>query len=322
MSPEETDCTTYQSIEGSVILDDGNVAKFYQATGRYIYAVTNLRVEDDYTMESPCTPGGTSRWVRKWSDCEVNIDPSTEQIFSKLLHKFDQNNEVVKDIRFPYNKSCLTREEKLKNIYVQVNGNCWKSAHPNQGNVYDFSLWAEDGIHPGNEGSQNPIKSFAESGSYDLIYPENHAMSRWNTNEKLFPLIGKLGQKVHFRDFPDHLRTKDVAEVFGFFDTKVEGSSVLTCGSPGEVANDASSSSVFDITRKQSEDTTPRKEYILQRGTVWTTIALTSNDQLRQRMAWALSQILVISPDSISVDTNTENFLVFYDIFVRNAFGT
>ena len=321
MSPAETDCTSYQSIEGSVILDDEHIDNFYQATGKYIYVLTDLRVEDDNTIESPCTPGGTSRWARQLSDCVANIDPSTEQIFSQVLRKFDQTNEVVKDIRFPYDKSCITGEDELKSINVQVDGKCWKSVHPDQGNIYDFSLWAEDGMHPGNEGSQNPIKNSTESGSYDLRYPENYAMSWWNNNKKLFPLIGKLGQTVQFRDFPDHLKTKDVAEIFGF-DTKVEGSSVLTCGSPGEVANDASYSSVFDITRKQSEDTTPREEYILQRGTVWSTIALTSSDQLRQRMAWALSQLLVISPDSISVDTNTENFLVYYDIFVRNAFGT
>jgi uncharacterized protein (DUF1800 family) len=39
-------------------------------------------------------------------------------------------------------------------------------------------------------------------------------------------------------------------------------------------------------------------------------------------MAWALNQILVIVKDGIpSQDRNTEIFLQYYDIMVRNAFG-
>lgn len=51
-------------------------------------------------------------------------------------------------------------------------------------------------------------------------------------------------------------------------------------------------------------------------------IALTSSDQLRQRVAWALAQLLVVVKSSISVQLfDTEIFLQYYDIFVRNAFG-
>jgi uncharacterized protein (DUF1800 family) len=55
---------------------------------------------------------------------------------------------------------------------------------------------------------------------------------------------------------------------------------------------------------------------------VWIQIALEANDQLRQRVAWALAQILVVSPGAIVMGQYiTEAFLVYYDIFVRNAFG-
>ena len=50
-------------------------------------------------------------------------------------------------------------------------------------------------------------------------------------------------------------------------------------------------------------------------------IALDSNDQLRQRMAWALSQILVITPNQIADIGLSEIYLNYYDIFVRHAFG-
>jgi uncharacterized protein (DUF1800 family) len=51
-------------------------------------------------------------------------------------------------------------------------------------------------------------------------------------------------------------------------------------------------------------------------------MALFADDQLRQRMAWALSQILVISPSLLADPFNTEATLQYYDIFVRNAFGS
>lgn len=43
------------------------------------------------------------------------------------------------------------------------------------------------------------------------------------------------------------------------------------------------------------------------------------DDQLRQRVAWAFAQILV--SDGGYMDGNTEPYLHFYDIFVKNAFG-
>ena len=58
-----------------------------------------------------------------------------------------------------------------------------------------------------------------------------------------------------------------------------------------------------------------------QKRNAWTMIALESDDQLRQRMAWALSQIVVITPNQIADIGYSEIYLNFYDIFVRNAFG-
>ena len=50
--------------------------------------------------------------------------------------------------------------------------------------------------------------------------------------------------------------------------------------------------------------------------------AIMSEDQLRQRMAFALSQILVTSVmGNVSMDSNPHLQAAYYDIFVRNAFG-
>ena len=50
-------------------------------------------------------------------------------------------------------------------------------------------------------------------------------------------------------------------------------------------------------------------------------ISLSPQDQLRQRMAWALSQILIVTPKQINEGGLSEAYLNYYDIFVRNAFG-
>ena len=36
-----------------------------------------------------------------------------------------------------------------------------------------------------------------------------------------------------------------------------------------------------------------------QKKDIWSMIALENDDQLRQRMAWALSQILVVTPNQV-----------------------
>ena len=55
---------------------------------------------------------------------------------------------------------------------------------------------------------------------------------------------------------------------------------------------------------------------------IHTAIALSANDQLRQKVAWALSQIYVIGESGLGDHTlETEIWSTYYDIFVRHAFG-
>jgi len=50
--------------------------------------------------------------------------------------------------------------------------------------------------------------------------------------------------------------------------------------------------------------------------------AIQAPDQLRQRVSWALAQMLVIVRDAIQNDNlKTEWYTNYYDIFVRNAFA-
>ena len=58
------------------------------------------------------------------------------------------------------------------------------------------------------------------------------------------------------------------------------------------------------------------------KGMVFTNIALDAEDQLRQRMAWALSHIYVVAVDGVGeANEEIEVWLKYYDIFVEHAFG-
>ena len=57
------------------------------------------------------------------------------------------------------------------------------------------------------------------------------------------------------------------------------------------------------------------------KGVVWFEAALLGPDQLRQRMAWALSQIFVIGQVGSNKNGYPIQWLNYYDVLVRNAFG-
>jgi uncharacterized protein (DUF1800 family) len=57
------------------------------------------------------------------------------------------------------------------------------------------------------------------------------------------------------------------------------------------------------------------------RQSAWFKIAITADDQLRQRVAFALSQIFVVSDVSLGEDSQSEPLAYYYDILVNGAFG-
>lgn len=105
----------------------------------------------------------------------------------------------------------------------------------------------------------------------------------------------------------------------------VEGCAVA-CGSPGEVESSNEHSftilgDTWDGVSNQQVDTKYEKmPPPLSKSAVWTMLSLTASDQLRQRVSWALWQIFDVS-SSDSSDGQTEMWLNYYDIFVRNSFG-
>ncbi len=53
----------------------------------------------------------------------------------------------------------------------------------------------------------------------------------------------------------------------------------------------------------------------------WWTQAVTGDDQLRQRVAFALSQIMVVSFDLVTLRSQVQGMSGYYDVLGRNAFG-
>jgi len=108
---------------------------------------------------------------------------------------------------------------------------------------------------------------------------------------------------------------------------------IMVCGSPGEVSNDIQAGDHWlDVASVPPDekatrlglpaDTTNSRDFERQREFVWADAVLSANDQLRQRVAWALFQIFAIAKTSIRGDSyQTESFLHYYDIFVRNGLG-
>ena len=102
------------------------------------------------------------------------------------------------------------------------------------------------------------------------------------------------------------------------------GRGVVVCGSPGEVANDLRlggehKRGAFDLVT-EFDRTSIFQELQEQRRIIWTSAVLWAPDQLRQRMAWALYQLLIVN-SSVQGNSMSEDFLTYYDIFVRHAFN-
>ena len=91
----------------------------------------------------------------------------------------------------------------------------------------------------------------------------------------------------------------------------------VVCGSIGEVAPDPLNDDYYDNLNYHLDFMDYRESH----KRVWQQVALFSDDQLRQRVAWALSQIMVVPSGVLHGSQNAEGNSMYYDIFVRNAFN-
>ena len=119
-------------------------------------------------------------------------------------------------------------------------------------------------------------------------------MSRWYNNAEAPDIVyvARLGDSIAWRDLPNDLKTDEAAQYFGAVPVSVADGGVVVCGSIGEVANDPSLPETFEVRSDEATTTFSSDDLNNQKQVVWAEIAQNGADQLRQRMAWALAQIV------------------------------
>lgn len=284
------------------------------------------------SAESPCVKK-KSRWIREANKNCPNPTPLQTDTIAALqnaLGNFDIiANEYVADVS--RSLVCNESNQQLIEVQLDLGGDCYTHVHPNEMNIYDFSGWVTK--HPGGEyniqkwatgfeGHEVPpngwFLTFPFYGVPERGVPQ-HPMSRWETKAVApnIVYVAKFGDTIAFRDLPNDLKTEAVAEEFGAAPELLPGGGgVMVCGSKGEVSNDPMLTQQNEV-RSNRHYTTPDDQMNNQKSVIWAEIALYGQDQLRQRMAWALAQIVTNVPVNINADTKTELYLHYYDIFVR-----
>lgn len=231
--------------------------------------------------------------VRFWNGVDGGANPAIRDV-------------AVADYTFNNGEECSMDSATTIGSHVDVNGECWLHSHPDEGNVYDMSRWTF--LHPGTGDAKvgrrrNPIMKWAESGVATIQFPSGHPLHRWRDSRgsaKYMQLIGKLDDEVEFSTLPDNVQTAKMAEAHGVATSSVPYIGVESCGSRGEVANEPALSHRYTSTNVATADSglDQQSAQVEFSGTgkwlLWGTVVTHAPDQLRQRVAWALSQILVV----------------------------
>lgn len=161
-----------------------------------------------------------------------------------------------------------------------------------------------------------PIRRFAESGSVFVRFPASHSMSRWRSYSSAtrMPTLGRFGDTVDVATLPESVRTLAVAEAFGAV-AAARDARTEVCGSPYEVPNQPRLGHRFTtwLSAIDQGNEALFRSYSITNGKsmVHTALALYAPDQLRQRMAWALSQIYIIGVQGLSKSDENEIWHTF-----------
>ena len=283
-------------VSGRIELDDASIKQLHALTGRFVYTILGLPVVDllGESIASPCTDGAESRWeIQANTECSpaaTDLGANTIAILSHLLSTSLDNNPYLRDIVFPRGANCDAADQLHSDMEIQIGSTCFAHRHPDWRSVYDMTYWTLN--HPG--GSYHITKWADEWDLSHIIFPDWHTVERWETNHVHFGRIGRYGDHVYYRDLPEELLSDNVAAYFGA-SGDVEGAGVVVCGSRDEVENDPFWGDVFTPLSSSDEITdADLLEHKEQKGTIWTTVAVTAPDQLRQRVAWAVSQVCTI----------------------------
>ena len=350
--PMRKDCSGNSYGAGKKItLNDETIRRFYELDGRYVYVVKGLPVEG---TRSPCMPvkGKRQRWVRYSADndeqscpgggeTDLSVDVLTAlraDIRSELLNRDSAARRSVLAIDVAHKERCNDHGAAIGATVRVGSLGCWTHSNPGEYGVYDASWWVFS--HPGNSPRHrrfltNPIAHVAEADrkknlteSVTLTFPSWHPSERWKHWLWAQKQLGGYGDVVDFARLPPEIQGPAMARHLGVAATGNVDDAFEFCGSPGEVANDPLAGAQYalydeaDMAKVVSTSFDQDHELEEGKSMVWTSVVFSAPDQLRQRVAFALSQIFVVSTTGLDMlQKQTEPFAAYYDIFVRNAFG-
>jgi len=293
--------TTSSNSAVEVVLDNTTISDLnHLVPGRFVYTLKGLNVVDQADdslfptkLKHPCTPELRSRWLQKENCNPSELYSGTNASLQELLGKSGDKNPYVRDIYFPEVGMSCNATDTNPEIEIEVKGQCWKRVHGDFMSVYDMTYWVDKHI-----GGANNIMKWSQNNGTTLIFPNvhptnkgsSHSMDRWENNKQKFTFVGRVGDFLKIQDLPNELRTENVTKYFDPPDENDSG--VLVCGSYGEVENtNTQNGFVFDTSGDDFSTAfyNPGED----KRNVWYMLSLTANDQLRQRVAWALSQVIV-----------------------------
>ena len=329
-------CTPYAYSDDKFELNSTTLRAFFLSGNNFVYVIDSLPLPDNV---DPCKD--KTRW-RSIGECAgratTSLDTNTKAVIAAALRAPGDQNPFVRDVK-------LSNEDKgkckgAKAAIIDVDGECWEHTHSDQLSVYDFTLWSM--AHGGNGLTAGfvPIKQVAWDGKTVLHFPKWHDVGRWTQNANaahtfIKAAIGRLGDRVSMQDLPERLQSIGFARAIGIEVTQADTQpGVEICGSPGEVANDPTHGQRMYFGKERFGQVAPYTqqevlknfrphEQSSRRQIVHTMTALANKDELRQRVAWELSKIFVVADfGSAVLADHAEVWTAYYDIFVRNAFGS
>jgi len=303
-------------VSSRFFLNDTVLRNFYSLSNVYAYYITGLT-----PSLGPCA-STKARFMVNSGTCIPGTASNASLNFLSGLIRAASNVTVpglrIIDIITAQNSVCSSLPPGFQ---LKVNNTCWQHVHNDLYSVFDFSQWVTE-----HDGGPSHILAPASQGSAELRYPLSHPTTRWQDHRSRFPLLGIFGHQVDFINLPPSAQRIDIARFLRATNSTLS-SIVEYCGSPGEVQNEHWRGNSFswggDINLivyvdyyYSSAVRTGSKHF------VWTNVVLKGRDQLRQRVAWALSQIFVVEDiDLTGFSPLVECWATYYDIFVRHAFG-
>ena len=211
--------------------------------------------------------------------------------------------------------------------------------------VYDFSVFANKAACNNGPAGIMPIKDVAMRegsgilnvtaiGQLSVTGQRGNDCGSWDRWHQRGPAFAKYGDVVTMADLPFSVQSPGFAAAVGVTLVPAATQPIQEiCGSFGEVANNPLLDNAYPYggyrrnqvyLYDQQDLSNTYRTHNEMKSNLHATISVYAPDQLRQRMAWSLSQVCVIGAVGAGgvLGDATEQWTHYYDIFVRHAFGS